>query len=401
MRVLMSAGHSNVPAFCLITVLSAWHGAALAETDNPLDLRAVLNSQSDNNLFRQPSAASSRSAEQVTTATLGLGFKTQQSLQSFGLNLNLVDVHYQNFSYLNYTANNYDAAWQFAITPSVRGTVSSSSQETLNSYADVQNNTVRYLNTNRTSRVDASYGSGGPWIVSTGLTQTLQSSQRDQVAGSDFSSVTSDLSLNYQFASGSKASITSRVAKGEYLNPPSVVSTFFDNNFDQVETEARLRWAVSEGKTVDLHTAQRSVTHPHVSARDFSGNVAGVEGSWAITGQSVLTASWSQALDTYQTIDANYIRTDRLSLGLDWQMKAKVVFSLRTDASSVRYRGGPLPFLQSQRRDDLNNTSLALTWSPRKQLTVSASVQNVARASNLPGVDYASTLTSLTAQVNF
>lgn len=401
MRVLLSAGNNNVPAFCLIAVLSAWHAAAQAETDNPLDLRAVVNSQSDSNLFRQPSAASNHAAEQVNTATLGLGFKTQQSLQSIGMNINLVDVHYQNFSYLNYTANNYDAAWQFAITPSMRGTLSSSSQETLNSYADVQNNTVRYLNTNRTSRMDASYGTGGPWIVSTGLTQTLQNSQRDQVAGSDFSSVTSDLSLNYQFSSGSRASVTSRLSKGEYLNPPSVVSTFFDNNFNQVETEARLRWAVSESTTADLHIAQRSVTHPHVSARDFSGSVAGLECSWAITGQTAMTASWTQALETYQTIDANFSRADRLSLGLDWQVKSKMVLSLRTDASSVRYLGGPIPFLQSQRQDDLNSTSLALTWTPRKQFTVSASVQNSTRSSNLPGLDYASTLTSLTAQVNF
>ena len=401
MRVLPPAWNSNVPVFCLLAMLSVWHGAARAETDNPLDLRALLSNQSDSNLFRQPAAASNRVAEQINIATLGLGFKTQQSLQSFDLNLNLVDVHYQNFSYLNYTANNYDAAWRFAITPRLRGTLSSSNQETLSNYADVQNNSVRYLNTNRTSRVDASYGVDGPWMVSTGLTQSLQSNQRDQATGSDFSSVASDLSLSYQFSSGSSASITSRVAKGEYLNPPAVFSTFFDNNFNQAETEARLRWAVSEITTADLHVTERSVSHPHVAARDFSGTVAGVDGSWAITGQILLTASWSQALDTYQTIDANYSRAERTSLGLDWQMKSKVALSLRTDSSNVRYLDGPIPFLQSQRRDDLNNTSMTLTWSPRKQLTVSASVQNATRASNTPGLDYASNLTSLTAQVNF
>jgi exopolysaccharide biosynthesis operon protein EpsL len=382
-------------------MLLVWHVAARAETDNPLDLRALLSSQSDSNLFRQPAAASNHAAEQINTATLGLGFNTQQSLQSFGLNLNLVDVHYQNFSYLNYTANNYNASWQFAITPRFRGSLSSSNQETLNNYADVQNSTVRYLNINRTNRANVSYGADGPWNVSTGLTQSLQSSQRDQATGSDFSSVSSDLGLSYQFSSGSRASITSRVAKGEYLNPPAVVSTFFDNNFNQTETEARLRWTISAITTADLHVTERSVTHPHVAARDFSGTVAGVDGSWAITGRTVLTASWSQALDTYQSIDANYSRTERVSLGLDWQLQNKLALSLRTDFSNVRYLGGPIPFLQSQRRDDMNNTSVALTWSPRKQLTVSASVQSVARASNLPGLDYASNLTSLTAQVNF
>jgi hypothetical protein len=209
------------------------------------------------------------------------------------------------------------------------------------------------------------------------------------------------VSLSYQFNSGSRASVTSRVAKGEYLNPPAVVSTFFDNNFNQVDTEARLRWAVSAITTADFHVTERSVSHPHVGARDFSGTVAGVDGSCALTGQTLLTASWSQALETYQTVDANYSRAERVSLGLDWQLQNKMALSLRTDASNVRYLGGPIPFLQSQRRDDLSNTSVVLTWTPRKQLTVSASVQSATRASNTPGVDYASNLTSLTAQVNF
>jgi exopolysaccharide biosynthesis operon protein EpsL len=401
MPELLYAGNSNVPALCLLALLGACHSAALAETDNPLDLRAALNSQSDDNLFRQSELAPSRASDQVNTTTLGLGFKTQQSLQAFGLNLNLVDVQHQKFSYLNYTATNYDAAWQFAITPRLRGSLSSSNQETLNSYADVQNTSVRYLNTNRTSRADASYSPGGPWTVSTGLTQSLQSSQRDQVAGADFSAVTSDLSLSHQLSSGSRASVTTRWTKGEYLNPPSVVSTFFDNDFNQTETEARLHWVVREGKTADLHVAQRSVSHPHVAVRDFSGTVAGVEGSWALTGKTVLIASWSQGLDTYQTIDANYSRTERIGLGLDWQVQNKLALSLRTDIATVRFLGGPLPFLQNQRQDDLSNTSIALTWTARKQLTLAASVQNAARKSNLPGADYASTLTSLTAQVNF
>jgi hypothetical protein len=249
--------------------------------------------------------------------------------------------------------------------------------------------------------VNASYGGDGPWRISTGFSQTVQSSQRDQVLGSDFSSVSSEFGLHHQFSSGSKASITSRMSKGEYLNPPAAISTFFDNNFDQVETEARLHWAVAENKAIDLHVAQRSVTHPHVSARDYIGAVAGAEANWALTGQTVLSGSWSHALDTYQTIDANYSQTDRVSLGLDWQMRNKLALSLRTDYSNVRYLGGPLPSLQNQRRDDLSSTSLALTWSPLKQCTVSASVQSAERASNTPGLDYASTLTSLTVQVNF
>jgi hypothetical protein len=82
-------------------------------------------------------------------------------------------------------------------------------------------------------------------------------------------------------------------------------------------------------------------------------------------------------------------------------MGNKLALSLRNDFSNVRYLNGPLPFLQSQRRDELSNASVALTWTPRKQLAISTSLQNAARTSNTPGTDYASTLTSLTAQVNF
>ena len=390
-------GNSFVRYACLLIAAVAWPGASMAETDNPLTLRATYSSQNDSNLFHQPNA----SAEQISMSSLGLGFQTQQSLQSFYLNLNLVDNKYQNFSYLNYTATNYDAAWQFAVTSQLHGKLSSSWQETLNNYEDVKSVSTRYLNVNKSTRLDATYEIDGSWNALVGWSQNLQNNQRDQVQGSDFTSVASNIGLAYVFGSGSKVSFTTLQSAGEYLNQPATAATFFDDSFQQTDNELRLHWVLSGSSVTDLYVTSRSVSHPHVAARNFSGTVGGASVNWAATGKTSFSAAWSRELSTYQTIDANYSQADRITLGADWQVLAKLGLSLRHDVAHTTYLAGPLPFLQSQRQDDQTNTSLALTWTPRTQCTVSASVQNSARTSNTPGLDFTGALTSLTATLNF
>ncbi|WP_342617511.1 XrtB/PEP-CTERM-associated polysaccharide biosynthesis outer membrane protein EpsL [Rhodoferax sp. GW822-FHT02A01] len=389
--------HVIAPYGYLLTAVLAWPTSCLAETDNPFSLRASVSSQNDSNIFRQSAAAS----EQISTTSLGLGFKTRQSLQGAYVNVNLVDNKYQNFSYLNYTATNYDAAWQFAVTPRLQGSLSCSWQESLNSYADVRNTTTRYLNSNRSTRLDASYDWDGAWSLSAGLGQTLQNSQRDQVQGSDFTSTSSNLGLGYTFGSGSKASISTQSSSGQYLDQPVTPGAIFDDSFSQTDNEMRLHWAVTATQAADLYVANRSVTHPHVAARNYSGTVAGLSGNWAFSGKTSLSAGWARELSTYQTIDANYSQTERITLGADWQILAKLGLVLRHDLAHITYLGGPFPAFRSRRQDDVTNTTLALTWTPRSQCTVSASLQSSARTSNSPGLDYTSSLTALTATLSF
>lgn len=389
--------HSLGTDACLIASMLALPGIAMAQTEGPVTARATLTSQSDSNIFRQPTALS----EQITSTVLGLGFNTKQGLQSFNANVSFVDNKYQNFNYLNYTATNYDAAWQYAITPKLHGNITSSYQETLNNYTDTRNVSARILNINRVSRIDAIYEIDGPWSISTGVTQTLQNNQRDQVQGSDFTSTASEVGVAYAFGSGSRASFTTRTSSGQYLDQPVIPGSIFDNSFNQTDNELRLRWAVTGSNTVDLYTTGRSVTHPNVALRNFSGTTAGASTNWLLSGKTSLNAAWSRDVGAYQAVDANYSQTDALALSANWQAFSKVGLTLRHDVSHVTYLGGPIPSLQSKRQDDLTNTTLALTWVPDRHYTVTASVQSAARTSNSPGSDYSSTLTALSATLSF
>ena len=51
--------------------------------------------------------------------------------------------------------------------------------------------------------------------------------------------------------------------------------------------------------------------------------------------------------------------------------------------------------------DKLQSASISVDWQPYRFVTLSASLQNDKRASSLPGVDFNSTTTSLSAQLTF
>ena len=108
----------------LIRPLS-WRAAALcimfssapawAQVQDTFKFNAAYSRQSDSNLFRLPAAANA--AEQVGITSLGFNFNKAYSLQRFELNLSLIDYQYQNFSYLSFAAQNYNAAWRWSLTP--------------------------------------------------------------------------------------------------------------------------------------------------------------------------------------------------------------------------------------------------------------------------------------------
>ena len=117
-------------------LLLSVHGAARAEGDDVFTLSADTSLVRDNNLFRLSSSANTlaligrdSAAEQINITTLGVRAAKSYSLQRFELGASVVDQRYQNFSYLNSVANNYDAAWRWSLTPSFHGNLVNSRRE--------------------------------------------------------------------------------------------------------------------------------------------------------------------------------------------------------------------------------------------------------------------------------
>ena len=381
---------------------------AWGEPDTPLTLDASYALQTDSNLFRLPASADAFKlvgrdsvAEQVGITTLGLNFASTQSLQKFEVNASLVDYRYQNFSYLSFAARNFDAAWRWSLTPRLTGSLSSTRRETLNSFADYTGFNQRNQRTDTSTQLDTVYELTGPWRLLTGVRQTEQANELALVAGGDYRSTSAHLGVRQDFGSGSTLGYTARVANGSYLSRVLPNAGLYDDTFKQFDHDLRLRWALGGGSSVDAHLTALSRSHPTYASRNYDGFASGLSLNWAITGKSVLNAAYAHELSDYATANSNYAQTDRLTLGGVWNLSPKLQIGLRTAWSQVDYLGAPSTTPVTQRRDTHNDTSLTLVWVPYQRLNLNAMWQRMSRGSSQSGLDFESSMATLSAQYRY
>nr|WP_315478712.1 XrtB/PEP-CTERM-associated polysaccharide biosynthesis outer membrane protein EpsL [uncultured Rhodoferax sp.] len=394
------------PTLHVAVALCACASAAAAQ-EAPLVLTAGYTVQTDSNLFRLPSSANTQAligkdsaAEKIGVTTVGFGLNTYQSLQKFEFDLNLVDYKYQNFNYLSFTASNYNAAWRWALTPALTGSLTSSRKETLNSFSDFNSYTQRNQRIDTSTGLNAEYQLDGTWRLLGGISTTRQANQQAVLAGSDYTSNTANAGVKYAFASGSSISYVARLGSGSYLNRTVPNAGQFDDSFKQFDNDLRLRWALGGNSNAELYLTHINRTHPTYGQRDYNGFNTGASLDWAISGKTALNVGFSHALDAYATANSNYSQTDKISIGPVWQFSPKAALRLRYDWAQRDYLGSP-GATASTRRDTTRDTSVSINWQPYQQLALSAALQGASRGSNQTGLDYDSTQLLFTAQLTY
>ncbi|MDT7516444.1 XrtB/PEP-CTERM-associated polysaccharide biosynthesis outer membrane protein EpsL [Rhodoferax mekongensis] len=394
---------SLLPAALVLAAAQAVH----AQQD-PLTLSAGYTLQSDSNLFRLPANANvqnltgqSSASETIGVTTVGLGFNTRQSLQTLSVNLDLVDYQYQKFSYLSFTANNYNASWQWAITPRVTGTFSTDRKETLNSFADFTGYRQRNQRLDTTTRFDATIQLDGPWRLIAGASTTRQENQLAQVTGSDFTTNAVDAGVRHVFSSGSSLSYQMRVGKGNYLNRTVPNTSALDDQYTQIDNDLRLRWDLGGGTSASANLTHINRTHPLYGQRDYSGFNTGAGLNLALSGKTSINLAYSHVLDAYAANNSNYSSTDRISVGPVWQVSPKVGVRFKHEWAQRSYLGSPTAGTSSNRQDITRDTTLSVNWQPHDQLALSAALQSASRGVNQAGLDYDSTMLLFTAQLTY
>jgi len=381
---------------------------ALAQSGDTFTLNANFARQSDSNLFRLPSNVNTNAligrpsaAEVITSSTIGFSVNKAYSLQRLELAANLVDNQYKNFSYLNFIARNYDAAWRWSLTPHLSGNLTTERKQTLNSFADFQGYTQSNQRTVTNTRFDAVYDLYKTWSLRAGVSQSNQINQRAVLANDDFESTVSDLGLRFAYASGSSLTYSVKNTDGTYINRTLPLNGLSNNSFNQVDHGVNLLWVISAKSQANLSAAQIRRTHPNNAQLDFSGLTTTVNVNWNLSGKSALTAGWAHELASYQTSNSSYTQTDRISIGPVWQISPKTSIRLRHEVAKLDYFGTPAGVLSAQRSDTTRETSLSFDWQPYKNLALNASLQNVSRAANAAGFDFDSRIALISARLTY
>lgn len=354
-------------------------------------------------------------ADQVITSSATIRFDKRYSLQRFQLDGSLVDTRYLNFDTQSFTAFNYKGNWAWSLTPRFYGNLSFNHREMLNSFASL----TGFSNFNtRNKRIDDDYSFNGVyeidgvWRLVGGVSHV--SRKNTQTFTQEFNNTvqSAEGGIRYAFPSGSSLTYKFKYGFGEYQNRPQpIVSSLFDNRFNDAEHDMRLVWPVTGKTSISAHLGHLERKHDHFSQRDFSGLIGGVDVNWNVTGKTQLSLIWSHELSNFQTarfqqfintsaFSSSYMVSDRLTIMPVWKITSDINLRLRYDFINRDFRGAVVSIPRTGRVDGIHTGSVTLEWQPLKEVMLSATFQRDHRSSSLPGFDYDSTMGSVAVRLN-
>ena len=373
---------------CLLACLGAHR--AWAQDTPPLTLTAAYTAESDETVL-----PGERRSERIGLGALGLQFHTVQGLQALQLEARLVHYQYQTDTAQDHTEANYSAAWQWALTPRLRGNLDASQQETPRADALSAAGSGPNRQTQIHQRADAEYAIDGPWHVVAGAVQDQHTSQYLDPSSTDSRSHTRDLGLRYDFASGSTLTLSQQATDGSYL----LGSSADDNAYAQQAQDLRLHAAISAASSIDLYLTQVARTHAQTPALDFRAGNYGANANWALSGRSALLLGYAHTHDVVLLPRALWTVQDSLSWGWNWQITSRTQLRLQQALQHMDYRD---PADGSTVQTDIgHDSSLSLLWTPGTQWQISAALRQQAHGASQPGLDYHTQQVSLSAQFSY
>lgn len=394
-------------ALILSGPVTAVADSGAAGLDDTLNFSFGAGMRYDNNLFRlsdsespQPFLGTSQKSDWVYSTNAGIKLDKPYSLQRFQLDATLVDNKYRTYSFLDYSAFNYRAAWLWHLTPRVSGILLADQKQVLNNFSDFPNIADKSIQTNQTHlfTIDADIGAGVH--VLSGLLDVRSRNSKVFEAVGNYQQEGAEAGIKYVAPSQNWISVVQRETLGKYrdrvLNPAAQL----DSGFDQSETEANLSWRLTGKSMIDAKLGYIDRIHDHFSRRDYSGAISRLLWHWTPTGKLQFDLSLSRNLHSFQEAANSYFVADTLSVSPIWNYSAKTRFRFKYDYSDRDYRGAIAPTTKL-RRDRVQSLLFSADWQATRKILVSGMLQRDRRNSNTDSFDYDSNAVSINAQFLF
>jgi exopolysaccharide biosynthesis operon protein EpsL len=359
---------------------------ALAQSQDVLKFRAGVTGVSNDNFFNTATAPVS---ERITSETVGINLSLPYSLQRFELDASLVANQFQINKNFDFTGKNFNGTWFWSVTPQLHGTLNSTRSETLVPANDSVDPTARNKSSVQNTALAAAYDLGGPWQVTAGVVNTNTVNERAVIGQADDHATGANAGLRYVLGSGNSLAYFHQVAKGDS-----------SSHYVLTTDDVAVVWVLSGNTTLNGHLAAIQQKFDTLPQFDFSGTSGAANLVWRITGKTSIAAGWQRDLVSYQTANTTYTQTDAISIAPSWQISP--ITSVR-----AQYREGVLtdqgnPFgATSSREDRLKDASLTFSWQPYQQLSLTATVAQTSRSSNLANTDFKAQLITLGAVFSF
>lgn len=393
------------PAWIMICIGLA-PGLAQADAEDSFNFAAGIAARYEDNLFHltenapTPNGASAKSDTLFTTYA-GIRFDRAYDLQRIQLDVTATSYNYSKNHYLDFTALDYRAAWLWAISPRVTGSLFVDSTSEVTSYTNLQN-----ISTSNERSIEHQ-GLLGDWLIDGGWHLTGGAYRLRSVTDSteltsfgNFVQNTAEAGIKYVSTAENTLHLVQREAHGDYIDRAIDPVHLLDTRYQQSDTELRAIYQVTGHSRLDARIAYRDRAYENYSERDFSGPVGAISYLWTPTGKLQFTLTAGRDLLAYQEDRNSYYIANHASLTPAWLISDKTTLRLKLDFYKNKFEGAIVPVAEL-RKDKIHSTQLALSWRPTRTVVVDSYLQHEERSSNFAGLPYKANVAGLSVSATF
>ena len=161
-----------------------------------------------------------------------------------------------------------------------------------------------------------------------------------------------------------------------------------------------LSWVASGKSTLVGRLAYINREHDNYDVRDYSGPVGSLDYLWNVSAKLRINAGFRQDLVSYQTLESSYYQAQVYTIVPVWQVTQRAALRARYSYESRDYLGAPITILGG-REDTLQQSLLAVDWTPLQSLTVSTYLKRDTRVSNRAINDFESNMAGISGSYAF
>lgn len=362
----------------------------MADELDTLQFMAAINKIYDSNLFRRPT---NEVSDQATISTLGIRFDKTYALQRFVANITYIDNKYQESDFLDYAATNYDAAWQWSLTPNLTGVLSSTRSQRQINFRDLQA-PVKNIITNEENIFRAEYSPHKVLSLIVGYSELISENSRafNPIASNERTGL--DYGVRYNFPSGNYISLLGHRRQGTVIGRPLNFALQFDTGFTDYEYDLEFSMANTGKNTLTVKLGYLDKEHDNFSSRDYKGVIGSLNYELLITGKLKSNLGLGRSFGAFETFNTTYSVTDSLNAALSYEISDKIRAGINFGLSERDFEGRG-QFDTSGRVDKENSYGASISWQPLRNIGFSLRSVKSNRNSTLAQFDFDDTLTNI------
>lgn len=376
---------------------------AKADSLDPLNFFVSSIYTHESNLFRLSESIAQPVSDNLWVVSSGIRVNKPYAMQNFKFDYTFVQNKYDVNDYLNFNANNYRAAWDWHLTPRLKGTIFSDKNQALAGFVDADS-TIQNVRSIETRGLDGDFRAFGGWHIIGGITRAvtkntiaIQNLNLDDSSSAD----TAHLGLRYIFPSETTIEIIGRDRNGVTNRRTVDTTNILDTGFIERESEAKVTWPVTGKSKLTANYGYLDRIHDNLSQRDFSGWYGATTFSWNVTSRFILSTNLTRSTSSFQTRTDSYVINTSWSLTPTWQLSAKTQLRANYRSGFRRFLGSGPEISVLDREDDTDQLSLSWNWVPRETVQLGLTLLRDERDSTIERFDYKANSVTFSAQLIF